>query len=119
MAVISPRVEGLRDSPGGVPRTRYIYIGEDVYGMAPHLGGISVIAPAELYKKFRWETEDFLHGEQDYTFSQYAIKQGYVLLYAESHMVEHMYGTEGQEKRDPDYWKKRKTEKVTKYEQSK
>jgi len=118
MAVISPRVEGLRDSPGGVPRTRYIYIGEDVFGMAPHLGGISVIAPAELYKKFRWETEDFLHGEQDYTFSQYAISQGYVLLYSESHMVEHMYGTEGQEKRDPDYWHKRKEEKITKYEKS-
>ena len=117
-AVVSPRVEGLRDSPGGVPRTRYVYIGEEAYGMAPHLGGISVIAPAEIYKKFRWETEDFLHGEQDYTFSQFALKNGYVLLYSERHIVEHMYGTEGQEKRDPAYWEKRKTEKVTKYEKS-
>ena len=117
-AVISPRVEGLRDSPGGVPRTQYIYIGEEVFGIAPHLGGISVIAPADIYKKFRWETNDFLHGEQDYTFSQFAIKNGYLLLYSEAHIVEHMYGTEGQEKRDPDYWTKRKVEKVTKYEKS-
>jgi len=113
--IISPRVEGLRDSPGGVPRTYYFYVDEHFLGVVPHLGGICVAAPAEIYKDFRWEENDFLHGEQDYIFSQYARKQGYLLAYDENIIVEHMDTTWGQEKKYPDYFKKREYLKTTKY----
>jgi len=114
--VISPRVEGLRDSPGGVPRTQYMYVGEHFFGLAPHLGGICCAAPSEIYRDFRWDENDFLHGEQDYIFSQYAIRQGYILAYDENIIVEHIEGTARQEERYPEYFAQRKELKTTKYE---
>ena len=114
--VISPRVEGLRDSPGGVPRTQYVYVGEQFFGLAPHLGGICEAAPAKIYKDFRWDEEDFLHGDQDYIFSQYAIKAGYILAYNENIIVEHMEGS-SQIKKYPEYFEARKKQKTTRYQE--
>lgn len=114
--VLSPRVEGLKDNPGGVPRTSYSYVGDHFIGLVPHIGGISVASYKSAYKGFRWPDEDFLHGQQDYVFSQTALRRGFTLAYLENHIVEHMYGTEGQEKRDPEYFKNRKELKTTKYE---
>lgn len=113
--ILSPRVEGLRDNPGGVPRTQYIYVGEHFLGLAPHLGGICCIAPSSIYEKFRWEEDDFLHGDQDYVFSQYAIKNGYMLAYLENIIVEHQEGTILQQKKYPDYFEARKKQKTTRY----
>ena len=114
--IVAPRVEGLRDNPGGVPREGYFYIGNHFLGSAPHLGGICIVAPKEVYKDFRWEEDDFLHGEQDYIFSQYALSQGHMLTYLENHIVEHMEGTSVQEKRYPEYFEQRKKLKMTRYE---
>lgn len=116
--VISPRVEGLRDSPGGVPRTQYVYIGKHFFGLAPHLGGICIAAPASIYKNFRWEEEDFLHGEQDYVFSQYAITERYLLVYNENIVIEHIEGTAKQEETHPEYFAQRKKLKTTRHENS-
>jgi glycosyltransferase involved in cell wall biosynthesis len=114
--VVSPRVEGLRDTPGGVPRTQYAYVGEHFLGLAPHIGGICCAAPAFIYKHFRWEEDDFLHGDQDYTFSQYAIKYQYILAYLENVIVEHMDFTSFQAKAHPEYEAKKEKLKTTKYE---
>jgi glycosyltransferase involved in cell wall biosynthesis len=113
--VVSPRVEGLRDNPGGVPRTQYVYVGDHFLGLAPHLGGICCAAPPKAYYQFRWEEDDFLHGEQDYVFSQHAIKRGYLLCYMENLIVEHMRTTAGQEKDYPLYFEQRKSLKTTRY----
>ena len=114
--VVSPRVEGLRDNPGGVPRVNYFYIGHHFLATAPHIGGICIAANSKLYKDFRWDDKDFLHGEQDYIFSTYALKQGYILCYMENSIVEHMDTTAGQEKKYPDYEAERPFRKQTKYE---
>lgn len=114
--VVSPRVEGLRDNPGGVPRQRYIYIGEHFMGTAPHLGGICCAALSEIYKDFRWEEKDFFHGEQDYVFSQYATKQGFLLAYMENIIVEHIDTTSGQEEQYPEYFKEKVSLKTMRYE---
>jgi glycosyltransferase involved in cell wall biosynthesis len=114
--VVSPRVEGLRDTPGGVPRYKYIYVGEHFLGTAPHVGGICVAAEADIYKNFRWIENDFLHGEQDLTFSQHAIKTGHLLAYMENVIVEHMDSTEGQLKAHPEYEEERKIRRTKKYE---
>ena len=114
--VVSPRVEGLRDNPGGVPRTNYFYIGKHFLGNAPHLGGLCIAALAELYKNFRWEDDDFLHGDQDYIFSQFAVSSRCILSYLENIIVEHMDTTSGQEEKFPEYLKKRKELKTIRYE---
>ena len=114
--VLSPRVEGLRDNPGGVPRTQYVYVGEHFLGLAPHLGGICEVAPAKIYKNFRWEDKDFLHGDQDYVFSQYAVNNGFILAYHENIIVEHIDSTSGQANKYPEYEEAKKKLKTTKNE---
>lgn len=116
--LVSPRIEGLRDSPGGVPRTQYGYVGHHFIALAPHLGGICIAAPSQIYEKFRWEEDDFLHGEQDYVFSQYAVSQNYVLAYLENIICEHTDTTSGQEIKYPEYFKNKVRLKQTRYEQS-
>ena len=114
--VVSPRVEGLRDTPGGVPRTQYMYVGKHFLGLAPHLGGICCVASAKIYKDFRWNEDDFLHGDQDYIFSQYAVKNGYMLAYLENMIVEHQEGVDSQIKKYPKYFEARKKQKITRYQ---
>ena len=114
--ILSPRVEGLRDNPGGIPRTQYVYVGEHFLGLAPHIGGICCAANVNIYRNFRWDEEDFLHGDQDYIFSQMAIKEGYILSYMENVIVEHMDTTEGQIKTHPEYEENRKELKTKRYE---
>ena len=117
--VVSPRIEGLRDNPGGVPRNNYFYVGKHFVGVALHLGGICIAAPAGVYKNFRWEEDDFLHGDQDYVFSQYAISRQYILGYLENIIVEHMDTTAGQEKKFPNYFNEQKELKTLRWKTSK
>lgn len=121
--VLSPYVEGLIDSPGGVPRRRldnpalspYGYIGKNLVGFAPHLGGICIAAPREAYEGFRWREVDFFHGIQDAEFSQHCLNQGFALAYLENIKVEHIDTYLGQDEKYPEYAKKKKTLKSTKY----
>ena len=84
--------------------------------MAPHLGGICVVAPSKLYKNFRWEEDDFLHGDQDYIFSQHVASERCILCYLEDIIVEHMDTTSGQINKYPDYDANKKTLKTIKHE---
>lgn len=116
--VISPNIEGLIDNAGGLPRFTNGYIGEFLFGFVEHLGGIFVAAPAELYDKFRWNDNDFLHGVQDVIFSQYCLKNFYSLTYFENHRAMHIDSTYGQKEKFPEYFNRRKQEKIIKYENS-
>ena len=117
--IISPYVEGLIDHPGGWPRIRDGYIGEEYIGVVQHLGGACIAAPYEVYRGFRWIDNDFLHGEQDWVFSQHILEGGRVLAYMENVRVEHMFDTSSsanpENKADKEYLRKRKVEKVTRY----
>jgi len=122
--VVSPYVEGLIDNPGGVPRRRvdnpqlspYGYVGKNMIGFAPHLGGISVFAPKEAYEGFRWRDMDFYHGIQDVEFSQHCLRSGFALAYLENIKVEHIDSEIGQREKYPDYYKEKdKILKTKKY----
>lgn len=113
--VLSPNVEGLIDNAGGPPRFADGHIGPYLFGFVRHLGGICCAAPKEVYANFRWKEEDFLHGMQDTIFSQYCNKVGYGLAYLENIRVMHIDSTYGQHAKYPDYFQRRKEEKVTKY----
>lgn len=108
--ILSPYVEGLDNSPGGVLRQRqdgespYIIINDKVFGIVPNLGGICFASPIELYDGFKFPED--IKGNKDYYLSKYAQSLGYALLYMEEYRVAHMDGTDGQHKRYPDYFKK-------------
>lgn len=114
--VCSPYVEGLIDHPGGTPRIRDGYIDLHYVGIVPHLGGICVAAHKLMYDKWRWKEESFLHGIQDWEFSKHCRELGGVLVYLENIKVWHMDTTAGQKKKYPSYFKKRESEKITRYE---
>lgn len=116
MLVLSPYVQGLKDNPGGAPRLTYGMVKNELLGLTRHIGGICHFADVGAYKDFRWDDDSFLHGVQDLELSHYLVEQGYQHAYLENYFVEHMDGTEGQHKRYPAYFERRKVEKTTKYE---
>ena len=107
--ILSPCVEGLEDSPGGVLRNNssgkspYMMIDDKVLGLVPNLGGICFAAPIELYDNFQFEEETFWMGNKDYILSQYAKQTGYGLFYMEEYRVWHIDGTLGQKEKYPEY----------------
>lgn len=109
--ILSPYVEGLAGSPGGVLRQRasgespYILINDTVLGLVPNLGGIVFATPIELWKD--WKFDELYEGNKDYILSQYAKKLGFSLFYMEEFRVWHIDGTEGQHKKFPEYFKDR------------
>ena len=107
--IISPYIEGLEQSPGGVLRQRqgtspYVMINDKVLGIVPNLGGIVFASPAELYDD--WKFDEDYKGNKDYLLSQYAKSIGYQLMYFEEARVEHYEGTKGQHERYKDYYEK-------------
>ena len=116
--VLSPTVEGLVDNPGGTPRQGgYTNVTPFILGIVPHLGGIFCVSPAKLYENFRWPENDYLHSNQDWQFSQHALRMGYLLAYVEVALrCEHIDTTAGQKKKFVDYFKLREKERTTRYE---
>lgn len=112
---LSCYVQGLRDSPGGAPRVAGGTIKGEMIGITKHLGGICHFVDASAYDNFRWDETSFLHGVQDLEFSKYLNDNGYQMGYLENWFVNHgTVGTQGQEEKYKDYFKRRKLEKVTK-----
>ena len=100
MVVLSPYVEGLEDSPGGVMRQRsdgespYILINDKVMGMVPNLGGIVFATTLKAIEDFKFPEE--LQGNKDYYLSKYLQSYNYNLLYMEELRVKHLGGKKGQ-----------------------
>lgn len=110
--ILSPYVEGLEGSPGGVLRARatgdspYMMINDIVLGLVPNIGGIVFATPIEAWKG--WKFDELYEGNKDYLFCQYARSIGYSCFYMEEYRVWHIDGTAGQHKKFPDYFKGRK-----------
>lgn len=119
MIALSPYVQGLRDNPGGAPRFARGMLQETVLGFTKHLGGICHFVSSNAYKDFRWDEESALHGVQDLELSKHLLNRGYGMAYLENYYVDHIEGTHGQEQKYPHYFERRKTEKVTSYQESK
>jgi glycosyltransferase involved in cell wall biosynthesis len=116
MLALSCYIQGLKDNPGGAPRLTYGQIKGELVGMANHLGGICHFVDAKAYQDFRWDETQPLHGVQDLELSTYLKKQGYQMAYLENWYAEHIDGTEGQHKKYPDYFERRKYEKTHTYQ---
>lgn len=109
--ILSPYVEGLEGSPGGVLRQRasgdspYMLINDRVLGLVPNLGGIVFATPLELWEN--WKFDDLYEGNKDLLLCQYARKIGYSCFYMEEFRVWHIDGTTGQHKKFPTYFEGR------------
>lgn len=109
--ILSPYVEGLENTPGGVMRQRitsdnlYVLINDMVLGNVPNLGGIVFAHHIDLVKD--WKFPVSFEGNKDYLLSQYAKALGYSLFYMEEFRVWHQLGTEGQKKKYPEYFAKK------------
>ena len=117
MLALSCYVQGLRDNPGGAPRIGQGMIKGELVGMTKHIGGICHFVSASAYDNFRWDDQDFLHGHQDLELSQYLLTQKYQMGYLENFFLEHIEGTVGQEKNNPEYFERRKSEKTTRFKE--
>lgn len=108
--VLSPYVEGLENTPGGVLRQRasgdspYMLINDHVLGYVPHVGGIVYATPISIWDEFTFD-ESF-EGNKDVLLSNYARQTGYSLFYMEEFTVWHIDGTSGQKVKFPEYYKK-------------
>lgn len=117
LMALSCYVQGLKDHPGGAERVGYGKICGEYVGITKHLGGICHFVSAKAYDKFRWPEDETLHGYQDLEFSNYLLAHNYQMGYLESFFVNHgPLGTEAQKKDFPDYFERRKLEKVNRYE---
>lgn len=107
--VLSPYVEGLENSPGGVMRQRlsgdspYFLINDMVLGTVPNLGGICFAHVIDLVKDWKFDTS--FEGNKDYLLSRYARSIGYSLFYMEEYRIWHIDGTSGQHEKYPEYFK--------------
>lgn len=119
MMALSPYVQGLKDNPGGAQRVGYGQLSGELIGMTRHLGGICHFVSAKAYDNFRWPEDEQLHGMQDVEFSQHLLKEGYQMGYLENYFVSHgPQGTEQQYKDYPEYFERRKQEKVMRPQRS-
>jgi len=111
MLYMSPYPEGLVHNPGGAPRIGHANIGPYPIEVTQHIGGFCAFIDARAYKDFRW-TDQFKHGNQDAEASMEFRKLGYMPCYIPVHRVMHMDTTEGQYKKYPEYFERRKLEKT-------
>lgn len=108
--VLSPTVEGLEGTPGGVLRRRmdgyspYLAINDHMLGIVPNLGGIVFASYLSMYDGFKFP--DKLPGNKDYFLSMTVKRLGFSLFYLEEFSVQHMDGTAGQIRKYPEYFKK-------------
>lgn len=112
---MAPYPEGLVEHPGGAWRMGYATIGGEYVELTDHLSGLCAFIDAKAYKNFRWK-DKFLHGQQDGEASASFIKQGFSPIILPRHRVQHMDTTAGQQKKYPEYFERRKSEKQTQVE---
>lgn len=111
--IYSPYVGGLRENKGGAPRIGLENIANHPVGITRVLGGICTIAPAYLFKTFRFteKGKPYIWG----AMAELCEKSGLPCGYVEDVSVEHMDTTDGQEAKYPKYFIKRKEERTTIY----
>jgi len=108
--VLSPTVEGLEGTPGGVLRQRmdgnspYVTINDNILGIVPNLGGIVFGSYLSMYDGFVFP--EGLPGNKDYFLSKSVQQKGFNLFYMEEFTVIHIDGSSGQIRKYPEYFKR-------------
>lgn len=102
---LSPSIEGLEGTPGGVLRlgrngdSPYLMLNDTIMGMVSHLGGIIYATPIVLWDSFRFDEES--KGNKDVLLSNHAREEGCSLWYLEEYKASH--GPDGSSAQKLDY----------------
>jgi GT2 family glycosyltransferase len=110
--LFSPYVKGLVLNRGGVDRVGYL---EGIIGQTPFIGGICMIGLRRAWTTDSngWTVPAPLHAGGDKDFCGKLSLEGYVFGYKEDVVINHMDDTLGQESKYPEYFRKRKLERIT------
>ena len=105
--VLSPRVEGIVRQPARL--SVLMYPGGKI-GLTAIIGGLFHIVPAEIYRRYRYPEELPLAWGQDDHFCDWLHRQGVDTGYIEDLVVAHYLTTDGQAKKYPEYFKRKRQE---------
>lgn len=107
--ILSPRVEGIVNQQ---KRHSEQTLGGWRIGMPTMVGGLFMVTPASIYNEYRFPNDIPFARGADSTLSHWFYKRGGKLGYIEDLVVNHHETTDGQAKRYPEYFeRKRKEEK--------
>lgn len=111
--ILSPRVEGIVKQPRRgniIPMT----IGDSEYhlGCVGQIGGLCMVIPYELFVSLTFNTNLPMARGLDSSICNQGLSLGYSLAYIEDIFVEHYETTNGQAKRYPAYFKRKRCEEV-------
>lgn len=107
--MLSPKVNGITAQP---PRIRKTMVDDCEIGITHIIGGLFHIIPSRIYQQFRYdETLPPARG-QDENVCDWFKKMGGEVGYIEPISVFHFETTNGQAKRYPDYFKRKKNEET-------
>ena len=112
-AVLSPRVEGIVHQPVRVCIFKGItdkIKGSFLIGATGIVGGLFHIVPWSIYKDYRYPETLPLAWGQDDDFCEWLRRRGVLTGYIEELVVKHYLTTDGQVKKYPDYFKRKKIE---------
>lgn len=108
--ILSPFVGGLNRQP----RRSYTLTlgGGYTVGVTGIIGGIFHVVPAKHYQRFRYPTNYPKASGNDSRFCEWNRQQGWRCGYVEELKVNHYESTEGQARRFPEYFTRKKVEEV-------
>ena len=107
LCILSPRVEGLIYQPY---RYEYKYMAGKRIGLTQIIGGLFHIVPYSIYKNCKFPTNLPKAKGQDEYICHWAKICGAKIGYIEELVVEHYEGTRNQQKRYPEYFKRKAME---------
>jgi len=102
--VLSPRVEGLNFPPQRYAKTKLDNL---ELGFTNIVGGIFQVVAAPIMRQFRFDEKLPKAYGQDQQFASWFISMGGKFAYVEDLIVNHFETTKGQEKRYPEYFKRK------------
>lgn len=107
--VLSPRVEGISNQP---IRGKYEMLSGRRIGLTAIIGGLFHIVPAEIYAQYRYPIILPKAWGQDDHFCNWFKQNGGNVGYIEGLVVNHYETTDGQAKRFPEYFERKKNEET-------
>lgn len=111
--VLAPRVVGINNQP---KRSHTINILGHKIGLVTHVGGMFMAKPRSLFKTFRYdESLPMASLNDDKLLFQWKVMTGGEIGYVEELEIEHYETTDGQARRYPDYFKRKRIEEKEPY----
>lgn len=106
--ILSPRVEGINRQPR---RVSTLHFGKWAVGFTGMVGGLCLATTAEFYRQYRFPLGEIPKARGwDSHLCDWARRRGARTGYVEDLVVAHMDGTDGQAKKFPDYFARKRRE---------